>query len=68
MDNIHAPTVASGPTSHAQTNGTKKEPSFQELVSHKENLEAELDALGSVLESVRHRKHLNTSTKTLPNI
>lgn len=54
MDNLHAPTVASGPTSHAQTNGTATEPTFQELVAQKENLEAELSALGSVLESVRH--------------
>ena len=52
MEDLHAPTVASGPTSHAQTNGTEKEPTFQELVAHKENLEAELDALGSVLDSV----------------
>ena len=54
MDDLHAPTVASGPTSHAQTNGTAKEPTFQELVAQKENLEAELSALGSVLESVQH--------------
>lgn len=52
MEDLHAPTVASGPTSHAQTNGTAKEPTFQELVAQKENVEAELSALGSVLESV----------------
>ena len=52
MNDIHAPTVASGPTSHGQTNGVAKEPTFQELVAQKENVEAGLDALGSVLESV----------------
>lgn len=56
MDDIHAPTVASGPTSHAQTNGTDKEPTFQELITQKENLEAELSALGSVLDSVCQSK------------
>jgi 26S proteasome non-ATPase regulatory subunit 9 len=64
MDDIHAPTVASGPTSHAHTNGTEKEPTFQELVARKENLEAELDALGSVLDSVCiiHLGHIIFST------
>ena len=53
MDDLHAPTVASGPTSQATTNGTGKEQSLQELTAQKENVEAELSALGSVLESVR---------------
>ena len=52
MEDLHAPTVASGPTSHAQANGTGREPTFQELVALKENVEAELDALGSVVDSV----------------
>lgn len=52
MDDLHAPTVASGPTSsQPTTNGTKKQ-SLQELIAQKDNLEAELSALGSVLESV----------------
>lgn len=53
MDNIHAPTVASGPTTQATTNGSEKPQSLQELVKQKDNLEAELSALGSVLDSVR---------------
>lgn len=53
MDDLHAPTVSSGPTSQATTNGTDKKQSLQELISQKENVEAELSALGSVLDSVR---------------
>jgi 26S proteasome regulatory subunit N4 len=59
MEDLHAPTVASGPTSHSQINGTEKEPTFQELVTQKENLEAELDALGSVLDSVWFKIDMN---------
>ncbi|KAK5109353.1 hypothetical protein LTR62_007123 [Meristemomyces frigidus] len=50
MDDLHAPTVSSGPTSQPTVNGTK-DMSSQELIAKKENLEAELSALGSVLES-----------------
>lgn len=53
MDDIHAPTVASGPASQATNNGAEKPQSLQELALQKDNLEAELSALGSVLESVR---------------
>jgi 26S proteasome non-ATPase regulatory subunit 9 len=53
MDDLHAPTVPSGPSSQPTSNGTAKKQSFQEIVVQKENLEAELSALGSVLESVR---------------
>ena len=52
MDDLHAPTVASGPTSQATANGTQKEQSLQELIAQKENVEAELSVLGSVLDSV----------------
>lgn len=52
MDDIHAPTVASGPTSRPTTNGAPRQQSFYELMAQKENLEAELQALGSVLDSV----------------
>lgn len=52
MDDLHAPTVASGPSSQPSTNGTFKKQPLQELFAQKENLEAELSALGSVLESV----------------
>jgi len=52
MDDIHAPTIASGPTSQPTTNGTSKKQTLQELSAQKENLEAELSALSSVLDSV----------------
>lgn len=52
MDDLHAPTVQSGPTSQATTNGTDSKKTFRELASQKENLEAELSALSSVLDSV----------------
>lgn len=55
MDDLHAPTVSSGPTTQPTTNGTSKKQSLQELSAQKENLEAELSALGSVLESVSLR-------------
>ncbi|KAI1839946.1 hypothetical protein JX265_008932 [Neoarthrinium moseri] len=51
MDNIHAPTVPSGPSSRPITNGNAKHLSFAELSQKKENLEAELKALGGVLDS-----------------
>lgn len=51
-DDIHAPTVASGPTSQPTANGTASRQSLQELIATKENLEAELSALSSVLDSV----------------
>lgn len=54
MDDIHAPTVSSGPTSSAYSNGIPKEQlSLQELISEKDRVEAELKALGHVLDSVR---------------
>jgi 26S proteasome regulatory subunit N4 len=52
MNNIHAPTVPSGPTTARQTNGNSQNLSFAELQRKKENMEAELTALGSVLDSV----------------
>lgn len=54
MENLHAPTVPSGPTSglvstnEIQTSGL----TFPLLQAKKDNIEAELRALGSVLESV----------------
>jgi 26S proteasome non-ATPase regulatory subunit 9 len=49
---MHAPTVSSGSTSHSAINGTVGKQTLEELFVQKENLEAELSALGSVLESV----------------
>ncbi|KAK5624690.1 hypothetical protein RRF57_000406 [Xylaria bambusicola] len=51
MENIHAPTIPSGPTSHPITNGNAKQLSFVELQQKKNNMEAELKALGGVLDS-----------------
>lgn len=49
---LHAPTVGSGPTTQPTANGEEKQMSLQELIAQKENIEAELSALGSVLDSV----------------
>ena len=53
MDNIHAPSVASGPTA---ANGVRdldlSKLTLPGLIEEKERLESELKALGSVLESV----------------
>lgn len=52
MDNIHAPTVASGPNS-TQINGDGREKlSLPELIAQKDRVWSELSALGSVLDSV----------------
>lgn len=51
MDQLHAPTVASGATS-SQQNGDKKQMSVQELIAEKDRVWGELSALGSVLDSV----------------
>lgn len=52
MNNLHAPTVPSGPTTARATNGGAAHLSFAELQHKKENTEAELRALSSVLDSV----------------
>ncbi|KAH6642951.1 26S proteasome non-ATPase regulatory subunit 9 [Boeremia exigua] len=63
MDNIHAPTVSSGPTSGGYTNGVPKEQlSLQELIAEKDRVEAELKALGQVLDS--HGVNMNTGLTT----
>lgn len=57
MDDIHAPTVSSGPTSSGYANGVSKDQlSLQELIAEKDRLEAELKALGQVLASVSTSK------------
>ena len=61
MDDIHAPTVSSGPTSGGYTNGVPKEQlSLQELIAERDRVEIELKALGQVLDSVR-LIYLNTA-------
>lgn len=52
MDNLHAPTVPSGPSTTATTNGQVGHLSFAELQQKKSNIEAELQALGGVLDTV----------------
>ncbi|TQV97254.1 hypothetical protein V2A60_000123 [Cordyceps javanica] len=51
MNNLHAPTVPAGPTSAPTANGTSNHLSFTELQQKKDNVEAELKALGNVLDS-----------------
>lgn len=52
MDNLHSPTVASGPTSSTAANGSAQQLSLMELIAEKDRVESELSALGSVLDSV----------------
>lgn len=54
MDDIHTPTVASGPTSGRASNNTKRngEISLLDLVAEKAGMEEELKALSGVLDSV----------------
>lgn len=56
MENLHAPTVPSGPTSgRGHTNGLKTDGlTIDELQAKKDSMEAELRALGGVLDSVRN--------------
>lgn len=54
MDDIHTPSVASGPTTNGYSNGIATDRlSFNELIAEKARLEGELTSLGAVLESVR---------------
>ncbi|PGH12869.1 hypothetical protein AJ80_06578 [Polytolypa hystricis UAMH7299] len=63
MDDIHTPTVASGPTSTpARQSRATSSVSLHELFAEKDRLEAELKALGAVLES--HGVHMSTSLTT----
>ncbi|KAK1752401.1 ras family-domain-containing protein [Echria macrotheca] len=62
MSNIHAPTVPSGPTTQPIVNGQTSHLTFAELQRKKDNVEAELMALGSVLDS--HGVDMNTSLLT----
>lgn len=52
MDTLHAPTVPSGPTRTVITNGHTGPTGFVELQRKKDGIEAELKALGAVLDSV----------------
>ncbi|KAK0249469.1 putative 26S proteasome regulatory subunit [Friedmanniomyces endolithicus] len=74
MPDLHAPTVASGPTSQNAASGTERKLTLPQLMAKKEDLEAELSALGSVLDStgpavahqlMRRRQHKVTMTTPL---
>lgn len=56
MDDIHTPTVPSGPTTGQRAvNGVGKDKmSLMDLIAEKTRVEEELTALGSVLDSVCH--------------
>jgi len=54
MENLHAPTVPSGPTTIPTTNGIQTSgQSLAQLQAKKDNIEAEIKALSNVLDSVR---------------
>jgi len=53
IDDIHTPSVVSGPVSGGYTNGAAKDDlTFDQLVAEKESLEEKLKALSAVLDSV----------------
>ncbi|KAK0731664.1 26S proteasome non-ATPase regulatory subunit 9 [Lasiosphaeris hirsuta] len=62
MNNLHAPTIPSGPTTRPVANGGVAHLTFAELQRKKDNVEAELKALGGVLDS--HGVDMNTSLLT----
>ncbi|KAL9620868.1 MAG: hypothetical protein Q9160_004649 [Pyrenula sp. 1 TL-2023] len=62
-NNIHAPTIPSGPTSnHRPDTSQLQRTTLTELISKKDDLEVELKALGSVLDS--HGVTMTTSLTT----
>ncbi|CZS98331.1 related to NAS2-ubiquitin-dependent protein catabolism [Rhynchosporium agropyri] len=62
-ENLHAPTIPSGPTSGHATNGTHTSNlTLAQLQAKKDNLEAEIRALGGVLDS--HGVDMNTRLLT----
>lgn len=53
MDDLHTPTVPSGPTSSSVQNGLpKKDLSLTDLITERDRVEGEITALCAVLESV----------------
>lgn len=63
MDDIHEPTVVpSGPTSQGPSSSAAPKQTLKQLIEQKENLEAELSALGSVLDS--HGVNMRTGLTT----
>ncbi len=65
MDDLHTPTVPSGPTTRLQGNDAGiSRLSLLDLIDRKEGLEEELKALGSVLDTVSDQKSRNSSCLT----
>ncbi|KAI9882953.1 MAG: hypothetical protein M1823_005300 [Watsoniomyces obsoletus] len=64
MDSIHAPTVASGPTSgpSPRNEANRDDVPLMKLIQEKDRVEEELKALGGVLDS--HGVNMNTSLTT----
>ncbi|KAF5023603.1 hypothetical protein F66182_4361 [Fusarium sp. NRRL 66182] len=62
MENLHAPTVPSGETNASIANGNAGHLSFGELQRKKDDIEAELKALGGVLDS--HGVDMDTALLT----
>lgn len=62
MDTLHAPTVPSGPRTAPTANGDSKQLGFTELQRRKLEIEAELAALGGVLDS--HGVNMDTPLLT----
>jgi len=59
MDDIHTPSVASGPTSNGYSNGVAKENmTLKQLTDEKDRLEGDLSALSGVLDT--HGVNMNT--------
>ena len=57
MDNIHMPTVPSGPTSAGPANGVPfAHLSLVDLMAEKDRVEAEIKGLSAVLDSVRSHR------------
>lgn len=52
MDDLHAPTVPTGPTTTSSNGVSKDNLSLTELIAEKDRVELELKALSSVLDSV----------------
>ena len=66
-DNIHAPTIPSGPTSVRGAGRDLSKAGLTELFNEKERLEAELKILGDVLKSVSIPTYLIITKKTRLN-
>lgn len=63
MNNLHAPTIPSGPTSAPKQDGQTIQRTMAELQQKKANMEAELRALGGVLDSVSGQKATRPQTE-----